>query len=71
LFYPAHIKTPWDRRAFYASQFPLIEDELRELADAVEKLASKAREVHMVFNKSFGNFAQPNAHDLAQLLLEP
>ena len=45
-------------------------DELRKLVGAVKTLASKAREVHVVFNNNFGNFAQRNARDLAQLLLE-
>lgn len=46
-------------------------DELRELAGSVEKLASKAREVHAIFNNNFENFAQRNALDLQQLLLRP
>lgn len=46
-------------------------DELRDLAGSIQTLAAKAREIHVIFNNNFGNFAQRNAVDLQHLLAKP
>lgn len=45
--------------------------EIQDLADSVKKLSTNARDVHVIFNNNFGNFAQQNAAELQQLLAKP
>ncbi|MBX5476172.1 MAG: DUF72 domain-containing protein [Clostridia bacterium] len=45
------------------------EQELEEWARTAERLAAQAREVHVLFNNNFGDYAVTNAQELKALLL--
>ncbi|MGX2041402.1 DUF72 domain-containing protein [Methylocaldum sp. MU1018] len=62
----------WNRKGLESStdrfNYLYSADELHDLAGSIEKLATKVRETHVLFNNNFGNFAQRNAADMRHLL---
>jgi len=64
----------WNQKGFESStdrfNYLYSADELRDLADSIQKLGARTRETHVLFNNNFGNFAQRNAADLQHLLVK-
>ena len=63
----------WDRRgASVADRFRYLYDaaELGEIVTRVREAAAAARELHVIFNNCYANYATTNARELAALLGE-
>jgi uncharacterized protein YecE (DUF72 family) len=59
----------WESRDIYERfGYEYSTKELRGWAEPVQQLASKADEVHVLFNNCYSNYAQANAEELAGLL---
>ncbi len=62
----------WERKGLSSSaerfNYLYSEAELADLATSIRSLAAKTRQVHVVFNNNFTNYAQRNAQQLRELM---
>jgi len=65
-------RATWDQKGLSSSadrfNYLYSEAELADLATSIRGLAAKARQVHVVFNNNFTNYAQRNAQQLRELV---